>query len=174
MAKLLCRLQFNRGAEVGVEKGKYSEILCRANPKLKLYCIDPWTDYSDYKERRADRHGRYYKEARKRLGKYNCEIVKKYSIDAVRDFKPDSLDFVYIDANHALEYVLEDITEWSKIVRKDGIVAGHDYMDNKNMHPGVTKAVDFYIKKHNKKLFLLRKKYNPRSKFGDTSWFFIN
>ena len=53
-------------------------------------------------------------------------------MDAVKDFEPNSLDFVYIDGNHYFDYVVEDIIHWSKIVRPGGIVSGHDYRKDKN------------------------------------------
>ena len=37
------------------------------------------------------------------------------------------LDFVFIDANHRFVDVAQDLTYWSRKVRKGGIVAGHDY-----------------------------------------------
>lgn len=48
-------------------------------------------------------------------------------MEAVEDFEDGSLDFVYIDANHEFRYIAEDLYEWTKKVRKGGIVAGHDY-----------------------------------------------
>jgi hypothetical protein len=42
-------------------------------------------------------------------------------------FKWGELDFVYIDANHEYEHVLEDVRAWAPKVRAGGIVSGHDY-----------------------------------------------
>jgi predicted O-methyltransferase YrrM len=63
-----------------------------------------------------------------RLARYNCEIIRKTSMDAVKDFVDNSLDFVYIDGNHKFEYVVNDLAEWSKKVRPGGIVSGHDWI----------------------------------------------
>src|SRR4029078_5218989 len=49
-------------------------------------------------------------------------------MEAVKDFKDESLDFVYIDGNHQLRYVIEDLVEWSKKIRSGGIISGHDYI----------------------------------------------
>jgi len=130
---LFCELGFRVGAEIGVEQGKFSETLCKANPDLKLYSIDPWDAYDRgshvVPQRKLDR---YYAEAVERLKPYNCEIIKRYSQDIVRKFKPGTLDFVYIDGNHEFEYVMQDIIQWSKIVRGGGIVSGHDYCLDKH------------------------------------------
>ena len=48
-------------------------------------------------------------------------------MEAVKDFKPSSLDFVFIDGNHDFEYIVNDIISWMKIVRPEGILCGHDF-----------------------------------------------
>lgn len=48
LAALFNELEFKIGAEIGVEKGTYSETLCKAIPGVKLYCIDAWTIYEGY------------------------------------------------------------------------------------------------------------------------------
>ena len=50
------------------------------------------------------------------------------SMDAVRTFDDNSLDFVYIDGNHDFLNVTQDINAWFKKVRPGGILAGHDYV----------------------------------------------
>jgi hypothetical protein len=54
-------------------------------------------------------------------------MVRKKSMDAVKDFEDESLDFVYIDGHHGFKFVTEDIWEWSKKVKKGGVISGHDY-----------------------------------------------
>ena len=141
---LFCELGFKIGAEIGVEQGKYSETLCKANPELRLYSIDPWAAYMRgshvITQKKLDR---YYAEAFERLLPYNCEIIKRYSLDIVRKFKPSTMDFVYIDGNHEFEYVIQDILQWSKIVRSGGIVSGHDYVHT-NLRMHVKEAVRAY------------------------------
>jgi hypothetical protein len=125
---LFCELGYAIGAEIGVEQGKYSETLCKAIPDLRLYSIDPWIAYDRgshvIPQRKLDR---YYAEAVERLKPYNCEIVKRYSLDMARKLRPGTLDFVYIDGNHEFEYIIQDIIQWSKIVRSGGIISGHDW-----------------------------------------------
>jgi len=150
LAKHFAELGFNTGAEIGVDGGFYSAELCKANPGLKLYCIDPW----DLNEGKSSAHRvRKYAEAKKILAPYNATLIKKLSMDAVKDFADGSLDFVYIDGNHNFDYVMMDIIEWSRKVKKGGIVSGHDYSDG--THVGVKDAVDVYVKHHFLRLELL-------------------
>lgn len=132
LAGLLNTLGFKVGAEVGVESGRYSKILCEANPGVKLYCIDAWEAYRGYRDHVSqDKLDGLMADARARTAPYDVELIKGYSMDVVKQFEDNSLDFVYIDANHDFQNVTNDIVEWNKKVRKGGIIAGHDYRRTK-------------------------------------------
>lgn len=117
------------GVEIGVAHGKYSEELMDANPILKLYGVDPYEVYLGYKDYQLQRTFEAMRaDAHTRLDRFpNYEFIRKTSMEALKDFEDESLDFVYIDGNHAHPWVDDDIREWSKKVRKGGIVSGHDY-----------------------------------------------
>ncbi len=150
LARHFAELGFTIGAEIGVCSGTYSQILCKSNPKLKLYCIDNW----GLGTRMDKRWERKYKEAQFRLGPFNTTIIRKLSMDAVKDFEDESLDFVYIDADHAYKNVRDDIRAWTPKVRKGGIVSGHDYYLTRAGNVGVIAAVNEYVKEHGYKLQL--------------------
>lgn len=114
---------YKTGAEIGVYKGGFTERFCKAG--LKMYAVDPWVSY--YGDRDQSRQELIYKEAQERLSPYDCTVMRSKSMVAVRHFRPEQLDFVYIDSDHRFIQAAEDIVEWSKRVRKGGIVAGHDY-----------------------------------------------
>lgn len=132
LAVLFNELGYTNGVEIGTEQGFYAEVLCQSNPNLELTCIDPWINYPGYREYVSqEKIDKIYSEAKERLAPYNCKLIRAKSIEALRYFKDESLDFVYIDGNHEFSYITEDIVEWSKKVRTGGIVAGHDYMIHK-------------------------------------------
>lgn len=120
---------FKVGAEIGVYKGEYTKILLSTG--LQVYAVDPWLAYDDYDEKKRDFQARQdylHEKVKSRLSIYpNCTIIRKTSMDAVKDFENGSLDFVYIDGHHGFKYVAEDIWEWTKKVKKGGIISGHDY-----------------------------------------------
>lgn len=150
MATLFSELDYKVGVELGVEKGRFSKVLCEANPQATIYLIDCWNAYDEYrKDLNQGQMDGFLEQTKQRLKPYsNYEIVKAWSMDAVKQFKDESLDWVYIDANHTLPYVMPDLIEWSKKVRPGGIISGHDYlMSNRlrsNMH--VVYAVKCYTK----------------------------
>jgi hypothetical protein len=143
------------GAEIGTYRGSFAEKICRAG--LKLYCVDPWEYFSDYtrkdKEEFQKEINEYYEQAKKVLAPYSATIIKKTSMEALIDIPDESLDFVYIDGNHSFKFVVEDIYEWSKKVKKGGVISGHDYVHMKlsyeDLHvkyvlPAYTKAYNIY------------------------------
>lgn len=132
MAETLAELNFNLGVEVGVAKGDHAEILCKANPNLKLFGVDAWQHYPGYLDYMSERLNWFHKEAIKKLELYNCELIQKFSMDAVNDFEDDSLDFVYIDGAHDFKNVALDICEWIKKVKPNGILYGHDFKRSTN------------------------------------------
>lgn len=138
LAGMFCKFGFKKGAEIGVDRGTFSKVMCEANPDLELLCVDPW----HWKLRGESRH----KTAVERLKPYNCKIDRRRSTEAARDVKDGSLDFVYIDGDHHFDFVMMDIITWAKKVREGGIVAGHDYY--RFRQAGVVDAVDVYTKMH--------------------------
>lgn len=129
LAELFCEMGFRTIVEVGVEAGLYTEVLCKANPEAKVYAIDSWTAYKGYREYiTQSKIDSFYTQAQERLAPFNCELIKAYSMDAVKQFKDGSIDAVFIDGNHQFEFVSQDVGFWSRKVRKGGIVSGHDYI----------------------------------------------
>lgn len=138
LANLFSELNFKVGAEIGVQYGNYTELLCKTIPGLKLYGIDSWTAYKGYVDIRGSqdqsKHDQNYERARERTAAYDCTLIKKYSTDASLDFANQSLDFVYIDGNHDFLHCTEDIAYWLPKIRVGGIIAGHDYARINNSH----------------------------------------
>lgn len=72
-----------------------------------------------------------------------CNFVQADSLKASRMFDDESVDFVFIDADHSYEAVKADIAVWFPKVKKGGFIGGHDYNHNE-----VWKAVnEFFAEK---------------------------
>lgn len=147
LARLFAAQGYRRGAEIGVADGRYSLTLCQAIPDLQLSCVDVWRTYrGNHRGGPQEQHDRNWRLAQERLAAYDVTFVRAFSMDAVRDYSERSLDFVYIDAHHGFDYVMQDLIEWAKRVRPGGIVAGHDcyHFDR----AGVVEAVEVYTRMH--------------------------
>lgn len=131
---------FKVGAEIGVYKGEFTKKFLDAG--LTMYGVDPWLDYSEYHNSRGQKRiTTLYEHTKRFLSSYrNCTLIRKSSMEALEDIPDNSLDFVYIDANHLLRYVIDDICEWSKKVRKGGVISGHDYFYEKRKHSNIVQV----------------------------------
>ena len=68
--------------------------------------------------------------------------VRMLSIEAAKRYTDESLDFVWIDADHSYRKVLEDLNAWYPKVKIGGMFAGHDYApQHYGSRMGVIRAV---------------------------------
>ena len=115
------------GVEVGTSTGaNATEIVTAWKEITKLYCVDYYPIYSDF----------MFQEDQDRALNYamiNFAMEPKIhfriglSVEVAKGFEPESVDFVYIDANHSYTFVRDDIQAWLPKVKKGGIIGGHDY-----------------------------------------------
>ena len=177
MAGLFNELGFKKGVELGVEAGLFSEVLCKQIPGVELFCVDAWLAYRSYREYvPQEKIDEIYETAQKRLLPYGAKLIKGLSMDVVKTFEDESLDFVYIDANHTYSHVLNDITEWSKKVRPGGIVAGHDYIRKKSQNNKIIEAIgDYTVANKISPWFVLGRKQNIPGEIRDKSrsWMYV-
>lgn len=60
----------------------------------------------------------------------NIVKIKKSSVEAAKDFEDNTLDCVYVDAEHLYDYIRADIQAWKDKIKDGGILCGHDYDHN--------------------------------------------
>ena len=124
------QMGYKVGAEIGVYKAEFTVKLCQAG--LMVYGIDPWTAYLGTTQERQDF---LFGHASRAVEPHDCILIRKSSMEAVDSFEDGSLDFVFIDGDHAFKPFAGDIVEWERKVRKGGAVSGHDYF-NSNLENG--------------------------------------
>ena len=84
----------------------------------------------------------------------NISLIQKTSDDALGKLTGRTFDFIYIDGIHQYENVKQDIINYLPMVKKGGVIGGHDYGPS---WPGVRQAVDEMFGE-------------PDKVFQDTSW----
>ena len=133
LAKLFAGLGLVNGVEIGTDEGEFAEILLQNIPNLFLWCVDPWElgAYTTNEQPESNENQEYfdkrYLKTIERLKSWKPRIYITTSMEALNEFKDNSLDFVYIDGNHDFLNVTQDLHYWLKKVRPGGIIAGHDY-----------------------------------------------
>lgn len=144
------------GAEIGVQKGIFSRQILKYW-KGRLLCIDIWDNKEDL-------------EDAKRLLMPEATLIKGYSGEISNNIEDESLDFVYIDADHHYENVRDDINAWFRKVRKGGIVSGHDYCRYQDYF-GVIEAVNEFCFNSGYSIKLTTDDYWEGHAFP--SWYFV-
>lgn len=156
LAQLFAELGFNKGAEIGVAEGNYSEVLLQANPTCELLLVDPWHAYSNNPQNKSKEKNEYaLRETQRKVSGYkNVSIIPARSMDVIHDpeFRDmaSSLDFIYIDGHHSFDFVMQDLIGWSQRVRSGGIVSGDDLikLDEARWGAGPIEAVQAYVNAH--------------------------
>jgi hypothetical protein len=139
--------------EVGCWKGKSSSFMAveiiNSNKNIKFDCIDLWGgDQHTGKEIIVGDNSLY------ELFLNNMDPVNNYyksfklsSEEGSKLYKDNSLDFVFIDADHSYKNLKNDILCWLPKIKKGGIISGHDYIPHEeNAFPDVIKAVQEIFK----------------------------
>jgi hypothetical protein len=123
-----------KGVEVGTFRGEFSKEIME-NWEGSLYMVDVWRPLSNEEYLDASNHGNHenqiYGEAMNNIkGFEDRAVMVRASSEIASDmFEDNSLDFVYIDANHAYDYVVQDIELWYPKIKEGGYLCGHDYIN---------------------------------------------
>lgn len=147
LSGLVCRVA--KTSMVAVEIGSWQGLSTSAIAELvcplegHLYCVDHWlgslAEPNELKAAREKDMFQIFKSNMTSLGYWErVHPLVMSSMDAVRIFRDETADMVFIDANHSYEEVLNDITGWLPKVKRGGIICGHDYDKG---HSGVMRAV---------------------------------
>lgn len=97
-----------------------------------VYSVDCY-DYKVPPTGRIPEHDQMFKEAERMFISRTKNIpnivkIRKTSVEAAKDFEDESLDAVYIDAEHDEESVRADIRAWRPKIKRGGILCGHDFV----------------------------------------------
>jgi len=76
----------------------------------------------------------------------HARLIKARSDQAWMEFESLSFDFIYIDADHRYDGIKKDIALYWPLVKKGGILAGHDYKVKGTC--GVIQAVNEFVDRH--------------------------
>jgi len=151
LQKLIEKHNLKKGAELGVRSGELYYFLLSHCPKLTLIGVDLYDSQPDggtdpqrkitYDQPRngfSYNHELYYnfiKELQKEFGA-RAQFIKDWTSNASLLVEDNSLDFVFIDADHGYKGCFEDIEKWKSKIKLGGFVTGHDIWMS-----GIQKAV---------------------------------
>jgi len=144
--EMQCLAHFARESLAILEVGSYKGRSARAiadNTWGKVYCVDPWLP--DYIRDNGEKHEGIFPNVLSDFKENLKDLIEKdkvYVCQGNLTFYKDKLprmDFAFIDGDHRYEEVKSDIEHCKKLVKHEGIIAGHDW-GHKDW-PGVQRAV---------------------------------
>lgn len=160
--------------EVGVFRGDFSQFILETLEPDALVLVDQWSlawrevhpfpDTPPYLEKLIrdikstfaggenvnEGLGEAYRQVCERFkGIDRVKIVRESSAQAARQFDDNSIDYLYVDANHSYEFVFRDLLEWWPKVRPGGFITLNDYYESSiaNHAYGVIPAVATAMKR---------------------------
>jgi predicted O-methyltransferase YrrM len=72
----------------------------------------------------------------------NIQTIIETSDNAIKELDSETYDFIYLDGLHTYEGVKTDITNYLPLVKKGGVIGGHDYTNQVSHLVGVFQAVN--------------------------------
>jgi len=147
--------------EVGVWKGDFSKkIWDISNPNL-LVLVDSWTFDEKVRGCAPQVNGKeplnqfFFDQAKKdTFNKFktneNVHILDSNSSEASSNYIDNYFDYIYLDAEHSYQAVINDLNMWYPKLKKNGVLFGDDYYwreedDTLSLH----KAYQEFINKNN-------------------------
>lgn len=131
-----------RFVEIGVWKGGSTAYMgveiYNSKKKIQYDAIDTFEGSREH----GEVHGLYeeaYNNLKSLIDLKVVNLIKSHSLEAVKKYEDESIDFCFIDGSHEYEDVKADILAYLPKVKKGGILSGHDY---DRIWSGVIQAVD--------------------------------
>jgi SAM-dependent methyltransferase len=143
------------GVEVGSGFGAHARMILKTWQGQRLYLVDLWArqpdaDYPDIGNQTFD-FADWHQQCRLLAAEdKRVHLIQGQSHLSADKFSDASLDFVYIDANHAAVAVARDLEAWYPKVKPGGVFGGHDYMTkiDEGWYCQVPAAVDPFVAAH--------------------------
>jgi hypothetical protein len=131
---ILNHMKASAVAEIGVRSGQFLDTILSCGNIKKAYAVDLWDDFitpgqNDVAWPREKLRKTYEDFCLKYQNDDRVEIIKKPSARAHEDIPDGMLDFVYIDGDHTLEAIREDLNNYYPKLISGGILAGHDFLN---------------------------------------------
>lgn len=151
--------------ELGVDMGCFSKKIIDINNPKKLHLVDIWESkrYNNTKKIAVETL------FKKQIKDKKIKIHNTYSVDAVAQFDDNYFDWIYIDTNHSYATTAEELFLYSKKIKPNGIISGHDFIVgnwNGMVRYGVMEAVYEFCVCYNWELMYLTMELGENPSFA--------
>lgn len=132
IAKMANKHGWTTGAELGVREGQTFLHLLESCPQLAMIGVDLWDVQPDNigacSSWSLEHHLANYNTVKTKMARFpgRASLYRMSTDKAAKLIEDESLDFIFIDADHSEEAVRRDIENWSPKVQTGGAIIGHD------------------------------------------------
>lgn len=144
------------GAEIGVFRGHFSELICEVLAPRKLYLIDPWTRAGEIFGWGADYtlDGTLPTALARDEARLRTALYPAVETVLVEDRFPDCaglitepLDWLYLDASHHFAPTLNELRAAADLLKPEGVIFGDDWKTTpKNPRNKVREACHAFLR----------------------------
>ena len=155
--------EVNTAVEVGTHRAQFASVMINRLKPKNFYAVDPLRLFPGLTSKPGiefdsqlslDILAEFVSEYLSRRGH---TLIRELSETASKQFEDNSLDIVYLDADHSFNGCSNDIDYWYPKVKPGGILAGHDYCNGNTQTGqvyGVIQAVAQLVDEHELDLFV--------------------
>jgi len=145
LSELIIKHNCQRIVEIGMGKGNNCKKIL-SNPDINNIISEYWgIEISSVRYTHVIKYMPFFPQLK--ILNLSSEKAAQIFANFVKKYSPDGFfDLVFIDANHSYKSVKQDIILWEPLLKKGGLLTGHDYYGGPDArNPGVKKAVDEII-----------------------------
>ncbi len=106
-----------------------AQQILEAKKDIVIYAVDTWQNIFEIEGEPYE--GSQFPVFWDNVKKYKCErVIYPVMLDSRKAslaFNNNSVDFVFVDADHSYECAKADITNWLPKIKEQGWIGGHDY-----------------------------------------------
>lgn len=126
--------------EVGSWKGKSASYMAveiiNSGKRIRFDCVDTWRGSEEHQDPSSCFYVKELEDPDWLMNQFLSNTapvkacihpVRMKSVSAAATYADGSLDFVFIDAAHDYQSVVDDIRAWGPKMKPGGTLAGHDY-----------------------------------------------
>lgn len=144
------------GAEIGVLRGEFSQVIMDTVQPKKLYLIDPWWRLGE-KEWTwlTTQNNSIFDAVIGIMRRFETELTEDRvvlqiadALEALPTFPDQYFDWVYLDSTHAYDQTVLELALLRQKVKADGVIAGDDWFEDPTApHHGVCRAVREFVER---------------------------
>lgn len=111
-------------AELGVDRGLFSEAILKINKPSKLHLVDVWSSKRYHDGLREQVEQKFAKQ----IKSHKVQMDLGLSTEMAAKYKDAYFDWIYIDTDHGYNVTIAELNAYKDKIKQGGYICGHDYI----------------------------------------------